>query len=42
MLRPGHRYRVPVTGLMKALGIEQMPVYVDDADRGAEFAAGLG
>jgi excisionase family DNA binding protein len=39
VLRPGYRYRVPTTSLMKALEIEQMPVYLDDADQGAEFAA---
>jgi excisionase family DNA binding protein len=39
VLRPGYRYRVPTTGLMKALEIEQVPVYVDDADQGAAFAA---
>jgi hypothetical protein len=39
VLRPGYRYRVPTTGLMKALDIEQIPVFLDDADQGAAFAA---
>jgi hypothetical protein len=42
VLRPGYRYRVPATGLMKALEIEQVPVYLDDADRGAAFAGQFG
>jgi hypothetical protein len=39
VLRPGYRYRVPTIGLMKALEIEQMPIYLDDAAAGADFAA---
>jgi hypothetical protein len=42
VLRPGYRYRVPTTGLMRALEIEQVPVYLDDADRGAAFAGRFG
>jgi hypothetical protein len=42
VLRPGYHYRVPTAGLMKALEIEQIPVYLDDADQGAEFAARFG
>ncbi len=42
VLRPGHRYRVPTAGLMKALEIEQIPVYLGDADRGAAFAGRFG
>ena len=42
VLRPGYRYRVPTIGLMKALEIEQIPVYLDDADRGAAFAGRFG
>jgi len=42
VLRPGYRYRVPTMGLMKALEIEQLPVYVDDADQGAAFAGRFG
>lgn len=38
VLRPGYRYRVPTMGLMRALEIEQIPVYLDDADHGAAFA----
>jgi Helix-turn-helix domain len=39
VLRPGYRYRIPTTGLMRVLEIEQVPVYIDDADQGAVFAA---
>jgi len=38
VLRPGWRYRVPTMALMKALGIDCMPVRLDDVDGGAEFA----
>lgn len=38
VLRPGYRYRVPTLGLMKALQVEQIPVYLDDVDQGAAFA----
>jgi hypothetical protein len=41
VLRPGYRYRVPTIGLMRALGIEQAPVYLDDVEQGAVFAARL-
>jgi hypothetical protein len=33
---------VPTAGLMKTLEIEQIPVYLDDADRGAAFAGRFG
>lgn len=41
VLRPGYRYRVPTIGLMRVLGIEQAPVYLDDVEQGATFAARL-
>lgn len=39
VLRPGHRYRVPTASMMRALGIEDMPIYADDLASGADFAA---
>jgi helix-turn-helix protein len=39
VLRPGWRYRVPTVGLMRSLGIENLPVYLDDVEEGAQFAA---
>ena len=42
VLRPGYHYRVPTVGLMNALEIDQIPVYLDDANQGAEFAARFG
>lgn len=42
VLRPGYRYRVPTASLMKAIGVEHMPVYLDDVEHGAVFAGRLG
>jgi len=39
VLRPGHRYRVPTSALMRTLEVESHPVQLDDVDSGAEFAA---
>jgi hypothetical protein len=39
VIRLGHRYKVPTTGLMKALGIEIVPVDPQDVADGAAFAA---
>lgn len=36
VLRPGYRYRVPTMSLMKALEIEQIPIYLDDAQQGGD------
>jgi len=38
VLRPGHRYRVPTSGLRACLGIEDAFVHMDDVERGAAFA----
>lgn len=38
VLRPGYRYIVPTMGLTKTLEISQLPLYIDDVDRGADFA----
>lgn len=38
VMRPGWRYLVPTLPLMKALGIENAPVYLDDVESGADFA----
>ena len=42
VLRPGWRYQVPTAGLMKALGIDQQAVNLDDVHRGAGFAEDFG
>lgn len=39
VMRPGWRYRVPTLELMKALGVGSLPVYTDDVELGADFAA---
>ena len=39
VLRVGSRYRVPTMALMRALDVEQLPVDLDDVDRGAGFVA---
>ena len=39
VIRLGHRYKVPTTGLMKALGIEIISVDPQDVADGAAFAA---
>ncbi|GGP36775.1 DNA-binding protein [Streptomyces abikoensis] len=41
LLRPGHRYLVPTAPLMRALGIEERPVYADDLAAGAKSEAEL-
>ncbi|MEU5425276.1 helix-turn-helix domain-containing protein [Streptomyces olivoreticuli] len=38
VVRPGHRYRVPTSALMRVLEVESRPVHLDDVDAGAEFA----
>lgn len=42
VLRGGWNYRVPTMALMKALGIESLPVRFEDVDSGAEFAVRIG
>jgi hypothetical protein len=37
-LRIGHQYRVPTSGLIRSLEIDQAPVYADDVEQGAAFA----
>ncbi|MFD0684326.1 helix-turn-helix transcriptional regulator [Actinomadura fibrosa] len=37
VLRVGRHYRVPTAGVLKALGIGEMPVYTDDITRGIEY-----
>lgn len=39
VLRLGWRYRVPTRALMRAIGIEEIPIRLGDVNRGAEFAA---
>lgn len=39
VMRPGWCYLVPTLPLMKALGIENAPMYLDDVESGADFAA---
>ncbi|MFK0192507.1 MULTISPECIES: helix-turn-helix domain-containing protein [Kitasatospora] len=39
VLRPGRQYRIPTAGLLRALGIEEVPVHADDLRRGAQYAA---
>ncbi|GHJ35998.1 DNA-binding protein [Streptomyces sp. TS71-3] len=39
VLRPGHRYRVPTSGLMRVLEVESRPVHLDDVEEGVGFAA---
>lgn len=36
VLRVGRHYRVPTAGVLKALGIGELPVYTDDLARGIE------
>lgn len=40
VLRLGHRYQVPTLDLMRALGVECPPVYIDDVERGSAWASG--
>lgn len=37
VLRVGRHYRVPTAGVLRALGIEELPVYADDLARGIEY-----
>ncbi|MET8828456.1 DNA-binding protein [Streptomyces sp. NPDC004610] len=39
VLRVGERYRIPTAGLLRALGIEELPVYAVPPDDGAAPAA---
>ncbi|MFI2203532.1 helix-turn-helix domain-containing protein [Streptomyces sp. NPDC020192] len=39
VLRLGHRYRIPTAYLLRALGIEERPVYAVDLEAGAAHAA---
>lgn len=39
VIRLGHRYKVPTTGLMKALGIDLVAVDPQDVAKGSAFAA---
>ncbi|MYS23602.1 Helix-turn-helix domain-containing protein [Streptomyces sp. DvalAA-14] len=38
VLRLGWQYRIPTTDLLRALGIEERPVYAADLRAGADFA----
>ncbi|MYS79459.1 hypothetical protein [Embleya scabrispora] len=38
VLRLGWQYRIPTAGLLRALGIEERPVYPADLRAGADFA----
>lgn len=39
VLRLGHQYRIPTASLMRALGVENLPVYAADIEAGAEASA---
>ncbi|MFF8442792.1 helix-turn-helix domain-containing protein [Streptomyces californicus] len=39
VMRLGHQYRIPTASLMRALGVENLPVYAADIEAGAEAAA---
>ncbi|MFD0410914.1 DNA-binding protein [Kitasatospora sp. NPDC127116] len=39
VLRLGWRYLIPTALLLRALGIEERPIYADDVAEGADFAA---
>jgi 3-deoxy-D-arabino-heptulosonate 7-phosphate (DAHP) synthase class II len=41
VVRIGHQYRIPTASLMRALGIENLPVYEADVKAGAEMSAVL-
>ncbi|MFJ3902140.1 helix-turn-helix domain-containing protein [Streptomyces sp. NPDC090025] len=34
VMRVGWQYRIPTTSLMRALGIEEQPVYLDESEEG--------
>ncbi|MGW7082205.1 helix-turn-helix domain-containing protein [Streptomyces sp. NPDC054871] len=38
VVRLGHQYRIPTASLMRALGVENLPVYAADIEAGAEAA----
>lgn len=39
VIRVGNHYRIPTTFLLNTLGIDQVPVYVEDLETGARYAA---
>lgn len=39
VMRLGRQYRIPTASLMRALGVESLPVYAADIEAGAEAAA---
>ncbi|MCX5376783.1 DNA-binding protein [Streptomyces sp. NBC_00091] len=39
VLRLGHRYRIPTAWVLRALGIEERPIYAVDLEAGADHAA---
>ncbi|MDT8909339.1 helix-turn-helix domain-containing protein [Amycolatopsis sp. PS_44_ISF1] len=39
VIRPGGRYLVPTKALLEALQIDEVPIYLEDVDRGAENSA---
>lgn len=39
VIRPGGRYLVPTKALLAALQIDEVPIYLEDVDRGAENAS---
>ncbi|MFI6156711.1 helix-turn-helix domain-containing protein [Kitasatospora sp. NPDC051170] len=41
VLRVGYQYRVPTTSLMRALDVEELPVYASHLAEGADHAARL-
>ncbi|MCP2339540.1 DNA-binding protein [Actinomadura rupiterrae] len=41
VLRLGRRYKVPTAKLLAALGIDPIPVHLDDLETGATFATHL-
>ncbi|MFI9202515.1 helix-turn-helix domain-containing protein [Streptomyces sp. NPDC053048] len=38
-IRVGRQHRVPTAAVMRALGIEEIPVYTEDIRKGIDFAA---
>jgi excisionase family DNA binding protein len=39
VIRLGHQYRIPTASLMRALGVENLPVHAADVEAGAETSA---
>lgn len=39
VLRVGHQFRVPTTSLLRALDVEELPVYAVDLEAGADHSA---